>query len=93
MSIRVAGERWQEALKAAADRCEVVLFLVSPAWTESKWCLAEFLMAKTLHKRIFGLLVEAGRGRIRVAGSGRAVNRFAARWLRRFFERPCAARF
>jgi hypothetical protein len=82
MSIRVAGERWQ-----------AVLFLVSPAWIESKWCLAEFLMAKTLHKRIFGLLVEAGRGRIRVAGSGRAVNRFAARWLRRFFERPCAARF
>ena len=55
----VAGERWQEALKAAADRCEVVLFLVSPAWMESKWCLAEFLLAKTLHKRIFGLLVEA----------------------------------
>jgi hypothetical protein len=25
------GERWQEALKAAADRCEAVLFLVSPA--------------------------------------------------------------
>src|ERR1700722_13564014 len=55
----VAGERWQEALRAAADRCEAVLFLVSPAWIESKWCLAEFLLAKTLHKRIFGLLVEA----------------------------------
>ena len=54
----VAGERWQEALKAAADRCETVLFLVSPAWLESKWCLAEFLLAKTLHKRIFGLLIE-----------------------------------
>jgi len=26
------GERWQEALRAAADRCEAVLFLVSPAW-------------------------------------------------------------
>jgi WD40 repeat protein len=54
----VAGERWQEALKAAADRCEAVLFLVSAAWLDSKWCLAEFLLAKTLHKRIFGLLVE-----------------------------------
>jgi hypothetical protein len=30
------GERWQEALKAAADRCEAVLFLVSPAWLASK---------------------------------------------------------
>jgi len=54
----VAGQRWQQALKAAADRCEAVLFLVSPAWISSKWCLAEFLLAKTLHKRIFGLVVE-----------------------------------
>jgi WD40 repeat protein len=55
----VVGDRWQEALKAAADRCEAVLFLISPAWLSSKWCLAEFLLAKTLHKRIFGLLIEA----------------------------------
>ena len=54
----VAGERWQEALKAAADRCEAILFLVSAAWLDSKWCLAEFLLAKTLHKRIVGLIVE-----------------------------------
>jgi hypothetical protein len=53
-----AGERWQAALKAAADRCEAVLFLVSPAWLSSKWCLAEFLLAKSLDKRIFGLIVE-----------------------------------
>ena len=52
------GERWQEALKAAADRCEAVLFLVSPAWLASKWCLAEFLLAKSLHKCIFGLIIE-----------------------------------
>ena len=25
-----AGERWQEALKRAAERCEMVIFLVSP---------------------------------------------------------------
>jgi formylglycine-generating enzyme required for sulfatase activity len=54
----VAGQRWQEALKAAADRCEAVLFLISTAWLASKWCLAEFLLAKTLHKRIFGLVIE-----------------------------------
>ena len=52
------GERWQEALKAAADRCEAVLFLVSPAWLVSRWCLAEFLLAKSLHKCIFGLAIE-----------------------------------
>jgi TIR domain len=52
------GERWQEALKAAADRCEAVLFLISPAWLASKWCLAEFLLAKSLHKRIFGVIID-----------------------------------
>src|SRR5262245_49401648 len=53
------GERWQEALKNAADRCEAVLFLISPAWRDSRWCLAEFLLTKQLGKKIFGVLVEA----------------------------------
>ena len=53
----VPGERWQEALKAATHRCEAVLCLVSPAWLASKWCQAEFLTAKLLHKRIFGVIV------------------------------------
>ncbi len=53
-----AGERWQEALKRAAERCELVIFLVSPVWAQSKWCLAEFLLAKNLNKRIFGALIE-----------------------------------
>jgi hypothetical protein len=35
------GERWQEALKAAADRCQAVLVLVSPAWLDSM--LTEFI--------------------------------------------------
>ncbi|MDF0668730.1 MAG: SUMF1/EgtB/PvdO family nonheme iron enzyme [Nitrospira sp.] len=52
------GERWQEALKVAADRCEAVVFLISPAWRDSKWCLAEFLLAKQLGKTIFGVVVE-----------------------------------
>lgn len=53
-----AGERWQDALKRAAERCEMVVFLVSPVWAASKWCLAEFLQAKSLNKRIFALIVE-----------------------------------
>jgi len=53
-----AGERWQDALKKAASRCELVIFLISPAWTDSKWCLAEFLLAKQMNKRIFGVIVE-----------------------------------
>ncbi len=55
----VPGERWQEALKHAAHRCEAVVFLISPAWRDSRWCLAEFLLAKQLGKAIFGVLVEA----------------------------------
>ena len=52
-----AGERWQDALKNAAGRCEAVLFLITPEWAESKWCLAEFLLAKSMNKRLFGVLV------------------------------------
>jgi hypothetical protein len=53
-----AGERWQEALKRAAEHCEMVMFLVSPVWAASKWCLAEFLFAKSLNKRVFVVIVE-----------------------------------
>ena len=53
-----AGERWQEALRRAADRCEAVLFVVSPAWAKSKWCLTEFLLAKSLHKLIFSIVLK-----------------------------------
>jgi hypothetical protein len=52
------GERWQEALKAAADRCEAVLFLLSPAWLASTWCGDEFRLAKDLNKAVFGVLIE-----------------------------------
>jgi WD40 repeat protein len=54
----VAGERWQDALRKAADCCEAVVFIISPAWAKSKWCLAEFLLAKNLHKHIFGIMLE-----------------------------------
>ena len=53
-----AGERWQAALKSAAERCQLVVFLISPTWARSKWCLAEFLLAKSLNKRILGVIVE-----------------------------------
>jgi len=52
-----AGERWQSALKSAAERCELVLFLISPEWASSQWCVAEFLLAKQLNKQVFGVIV------------------------------------
>lgn len=45
------------SIEASCWRCELVLFLLSPAWAASKWCLAEFLLAKSLNKRIFAAIV------------------------------------
>ncbi len=41
-----AGDRWQAALKAAVDRCELVIFILSPDWAASSWCKAEFLLTR-----------------------------------------------
>jgi tetratricopeptide (TPR) repeat protein len=51
------GELWRHALAAAADRCEAVLFLISPQWIASSWCFNEFLLAKQLGKPIFPVIV------------------------------------
>ncbi|MBG6204682.1 voltage-gated potassium channel Kch [Labrenzia sp. EL_13] len=53
-----AGERWERALHAAANRCEAVLFLVSQNWLASEWCSKEFDLATRLNKRLFGVLVD-----------------------------------
>ena len=53
-----AGERWEAALNEAANRCEAVLFLVSPAWLASSWCLAEFQLAHGTQQALFGVLIE-----------------------------------
>jgi WD40 repeat protein len=53
-----AGERWERALHEAASRCEAVLFLVSRAWLESRWCHKELTLADKLNKRLFGVLIE-----------------------------------
>jgi len=55
----VAGDRWQAALKAAAEQCELILILISPDWARSRWCLAEFLLAKQMNKQILGIVVKA----------------------------------
>lgn len=52
------GERWMAALAGAVERCEAVLFVVSPAWQASKFCFAEFFQARTLGKRLFGVIVQ-----------------------------------
>ncbi|MEO7221805.1 MAG: TIR domain-containing protein [Devosia sp.] len=54
----VAGDRWQAALKAAAEQCELILIMISPDWAKSRWCLAEFLLAKQMNKQILGVVVK-----------------------------------
>jgi len=51
------GERWEKALHAAADRCEMVLFLVSEKWLASQWCLQELRFAVTKGKQLIGVLI------------------------------------
>ncbi len=55
-----AGERWQPALREAADHSEVVLFLVSRAWADSRWYAAEYLLTKQVGKSCRPILIEPG---------------------------------
>src|SRR5438552_9052299 len=53
-----AGERWERALHAAANRCEAVIFLVSGNWLASAWCLKEYALARGLNKKLFAALTD-----------------------------------
>lgn len=53
------GERWERALNEAASRCEAVLFLLSPSWLGSAWCLEEFHLARHLNKTLVGAIISA----------------------------------
>ena len=54
-----AGERWERALHAAANRCEAVIFLVSANWLASGWCLKEYALARGLNKKLFAALIDS----------------------------------
>ena len=53
-----AGERWERALHAAANRCEAVIFLVSGNWLASGWCLKEYWLARQLNKKLFAVIID-----------------------------------
>ena len=53
-----AGQRWLAAFNAANTRCEAVLFLVSRAWLDSKWCLDEYHVANKKDKKLVPLLLD-----------------------------------
>src|SRR5687768_17786321 len=52
-----AGGDWERQLYEAVARCHAVILIVTPAWLGSKWCFAEFTMARSLGKVIFPILL------------------------------------
>lgn len=54
----LAGEKWQDALKRAAARCELIAIMISPHWARSQWCLAELALAQQMNKQILGIIIE-----------------------------------
>jgi len=54
-----AGARWKEALAKANERCEAVLFLVSPHSLASKECYVEIRMAEDMGKVILPVILPA----------------------------------
>jgi hypothetical protein len=62
-----AGESWKAALQKAADRCDVVLALVSPEWLASEWCKAEMEAARRMGKSVIVALIGADEAQIPIA--------------------------
>src|SRR5690606_33825076 len=54
-----AGARWKEALAKANERCEAVLFLISPHSLASNECYVELRMAEDLGKVIVPAILPA----------------------------------
>jgi WD40 repeat protein len=52
-----AGEDWERRLYQEVARCHAVILLITPAWLASKWCFAEFTMARSLGKVIFPIVL------------------------------------
>ena len=61
-----AGQRWKDALQKAAQRCEVVLALVSSEWLASHWCRAELDTARLMGKKIIVALIGADKADVPV---------------------------
>ena len=53
----VAGQRWKDALQKAAQRCEIVLALISAEWLASPWCKAEIDAARLMGKKVIVALI------------------------------------
>jgi WD40 repeat protein len=52
------GEDWEHAIYEKLKQQRALLVVCSPRWNSSKWCFAELVVAKTLGKPIFPVVVE-----------------------------------
>jgi WD40 repeat protein len=55
-----AGGVWESELYAQLRKADGVIFLASAASVETQWCFAEISLARSLHKPVFPLRLEAG---------------------------------
>ena len=55
------GEVWEKKIYSEIQRSHVMLLLLSPAWVSSKWCFAEYRLARALGKEILPLVIEDGK--------------------------------
>jgi WD40 repeat protein len=54
----VSGQRWLDRLQASAQRCKAVLFVLSRAWLESRYCTAEFWEARKQERPLFAVVID-----------------------------------
>ncbi|MEQ9316834.1 MAG: TIR domain-containing protein, partial [Henriciella sp.] len=52
------GSSWREALRAASNRCEAILLLLSRNWLASKSCWSEFVLAEKHGKPIIPIKID-----------------------------------
>ena len=55
-----AGAQWESQLYAQLRRCIAVVYIGTAASGRSRWCFAEFALARSLGKPIFPIRAEEG---------------------------------
>lgn len=53
-----AGANWEHVIYERLKDCRALIVVCSPRLSESKWCFAELVVAKTLGKLVFPVVVE-----------------------------------
>ena len=54
------GEDWERRLYDEIQACQAVILIITKNWIASKWCYAEYTLARSFGKAIFPLNIESG---------------------------------